>query len=88
MKEFAVYTAARLGVFVASYAVVAGVWLLLTGGDSLPVLAPLLLAAVISVLVSYPLLKGPRERFAAVVDRRAQRASEAFERARSKEDVD
>ncbi len=88
MKEFAVYTVARIGVFVASYAVVAGVWLLVTGGGNLPVLLPLLVAAVLSVLVSYPLLRGPRERFAAVVERRAQRASDALERSRSKEDVD
>ncbi|QNN51264.1 DUF4229 domain-containing protein [Nocardioides mesophilus] len=88
MKEFAVYTLARLGVFVASYAVVAGIYLLVTGGEQLPLLWPLLLAAAISAVVSYPLLRIPRERFAAVVDRRAHRASESFERARSREDVD
>ena len=43
MKEFVVYTLARIGLFVASYAVIAGVYLLVTGGDTLPLLWPLLL---------------------------------------------
>jgi len=88
VKEFVVYTAARLGVFVATYAVVAGVYLLVTGSDTLPVLWPLLLAAVISAVVSVFLLKGMRERFAAVVQRRAEGASARFEATKAKEDQD
>ncbi len=87
MKEFVVYTVARIGVFVASYAVIAGLYLLITGGDSIPLLWPLLLAAVVSAVASYYLLRGQRERFAASVQRRAEAASARFEAKRSKEDT-
>lgn len=86
MKEFAVYTAARLGLFVASYLVLAGIILLVS--DRVPLLWPLLVAAVISSVASVYLLRPQRERFAAVIDRRARAASERFEAARSKEDTD
>lgn len=86
MKEFAVYTLARIGLFVASYAVIAGLYLLVTGGDSLPLLWPLLLAAVVSAVASYYMLRGQRERFAAVIQRRAEGASRRFEESRAKED--
>ena len=86
MKEFVVYTLARLGLFVASYAVIAGIYLLVTGGDTLPLLWPLLLAAVVSAVASYVMLRGQRERFAAVVQRRAEAATRRFEAGRAKED--
>jgi mannitol-specific phosphotransferase system IIBC component len=88
VKEFAVYTLARIGIFVASYAVIAGVYLAVTGGDSIPLLWPLLLAAVVSAVASYYLLRGQRERFAAVVQQRAERASERFEERKAQEDAD
>lgn len=86
MKEFAIYTASRLGVFVASYAVVIGVYLLVTGDSGVPLLWPFLLAVVISALVSVYLLRGQRQRFAAVVQRRAEAATRKFEEMRAKED--
>jgi hypothetical protein len=86
VKEFVVYTLARVGLFLASYAVIAGVWALVT--DSFSLLWPLLLAAVVSGVSSYYLLRGPRESFAARVDARARAASERFEAARSREDQD
>lgn len=86
MKEFVVYTAARLALFVATYAVVAGLFMLVT--DSLPLLWPLLIAAVLSSVASVYLLKPQRERFAAVIERRAQAASQKLEEARAKEDTD
>ena len=76
MKEFAVYTAARLGLFVGAYALVAGFFLLLSGGDSVPILWPLLVAAVISSIASVTLLRRQRERFAAVIERRARRSAQ------------
>jgi hypothetical protein len=88
VKEFIVYTLARIGLFVASYALIVGVYLLVTGGDKVPLLWPLLLAAVVSSIASVYLLKQMRERFAAVIDRRARAASARFEEARSKEDTD
>ena len=86
VKEFAVYTLARLGIFAATYAILAGLWLLVTG--SLPVFLPLLLAAVVSAIASIYVLRGQREQFAAVVERRAAAAAAKVEAARSKEDVD
>lgn len=88
MREFAIYTAARLGLFVASYALVVGVYLLVSGSTSVPLVWPLVVAAVISAVASYKMLAVPRARFAASVERRAQAASARFEQARSKEDTD
>jgi hypothetical protein len=88
VKEFAVYTLARIGLFVATYAVIAGIYMLLAGTDHVPVLWPLLAAAVVSAVASLYLLKGPRARFAARVDARARAATQRFEEARAKEDRD
>ncbi len=81
-----VYTLARLGLFVASYALVVGVYLLVTGGDRVPLIWPFLVAVVISAVASFYLLRGMRERFALVVEARANRASQKFEEMRAKED--
>ena len=86
MKEFAVYTLARIGLFVASFAVIAGVWALVSRSTSVPWLWPLLLAAVASALASYHWLRGPRERLAARVDSRATTMARRFEEYRAKED--
>jgi hypothetical protein len=88
VKEFAVYTVARIGLFLATFAVVAGVWLLANGGHGVPLLWPFFIAVVVSAIGSYYLLKKPRERFARMVDRRASAAARRFEQARSKEDSD
>ena len=72
MKEFAVYTVARLGLFT----------------HSVVLLWPLLLAAVVSGVASFYLLAGPRNRFAAQVDARATNMARRFEEARAKEDQD
>lgn len=87
MKEFLVYTASRLGLFVVSYAVVLGIALLLgVDRDGALLFWPFLIAIVLSAILSVYLLRGQRERFAAVVQRRAEAASARLERARSKED--
>lgn len=86
MKEFVIYTLSRLGLFVAAYAVVVGVYLLVTGASSVPLFWPFLVAIVISSVASVYLLKQQRARFAAVVERRATAASRRFEQARAKED--
>ncbi len=85
MKQFVVYTLARLGLFVASAAILIGVFQLL-GYSNL--LLPLVLAAVVSGIASYYLLQGPRQDFAARVDARARAASRRFEESRAKEDQD
>lgn len=86
MKEFWVYTASRLGLFVVSYAAIAGIYLLVSDDTQVPLIWPFLLAAIISSIASVYLLRGQRERFAAVVQRRADAASTRFEEMRSKED--
>jgi predicted neutral ceramidase superfamily lipid hydrolase len=86
VKEFLVYTAARLAIFLVSYGVVVGIYLLVTGADQVPLIWPFLIAVVISAIASVVFLRRQREAFAQVVQRRAQRAGERFEQARSKED--
>jgi hypothetical protein len=87
MKEFFVYTAARLALFAATYGIVVGLYVLVVG-TPVPVLLTLLLAAVISGITSVYLLRGMRERFAAKVQARATRMSQRFEEMKAKEDVD
>jgi mannitol-specific phosphotransferase system IIBC component len=86
VKEFVVYTLARVGLFAASFAVILGVWAAVTG--QVNVLWAVVLAAVVSAVASYYLLRGPREKFAARVESRAARMSQKIEEARAKEDVD
>ncbi len=88
MKEFWIYTAARLGLFVVSYAVIIGIYLLASGEDRLPVFWPFLLAVIVSAIASAVLLRKQRDRFTAAVQQRAERAAarrsavEAEERSR------
>lgn len=86
MKEFVVYTAMRIGLFVASLVVVFGVWMLIS--DQVPVLWAVVIAFVMSGLASYFLLNRQREAFARRVERRAERMQERFEQMKSREDVD
>lgn len=87
VKEFAVYTGLRLGLFVVCYAVLGGLYLLLFGERGL-VIWPFLLAAVVSSVLSVTLLKRQREAFALRVQQRADRAAARFEARRSREDAD
>ena len=86
MKEFIVYTAMRIGLFVTSLVVVIGVWLLVA--DQVPVLWAVVIAFVMSGVASYFLLNRQREAFARRVERRAERMQERFEQAKAKEDAD
>ena len=86
MKEFVIYTALRIGLFVASLAIVVGVWMLLA--DTVPILWPIVISFVVSGLASYFLLNRQRAAFARRVEHRAERMQERFEEMRSKEDVD
>jgi hypothetical protein len=85
VKDFLVYTVARLGLLVASFLVIGGIFRAL-GSDN--ILVVLILAAVVSAVASYYLLQGPRARFAARVDSRASRVAQRFEESRAKEDGD
>jgi uncharacterized membrane protein len=85
VKEFIVYTALRILLFVASLGIVVGVWFLVA--DSMPIVWAVVIAFVISGLASYFLLNGPRAAFAAKVEERATRATARFEERRAKEDT-
>jgi uncharacterized membrane protein len=85
VKEFLVYTALRILLFVASLGIVVGVWFLLA--DAVPVLWAVVIAFVVSGIASYFLLNAPRAAFAAKVEERAGRATAAFEDRKAREDA-
>lgn len=86
MKEFVVYTLMRLALLVATFAVIAGVWMLVGEGlTTSSVFVVLLISFVISGIASYFLLNGQRVAFASKVERRADAT---MERMRTKEDQD
>jgi membrane protein implicated in regulation of membrane protease activity len=87
VKAFVIYTAMRLGLFVACYAVFGAAYVAALGKTG-ALLWPFIAAVVVSSLLSLKLLAPQRERFARVVETRAARASENFEKRRAKEDVD
>ena len=87
VKPFLIYTALRLGLFLVTYTVLGGIWFL-AFGESGVLLLPFLAAVIISALLSLKLLAPQRERFAAVVQARAERANRKFEERKAREDVD
>ena len=86
MKEFVVYTGLRLLLFAATFGVVIGAWVLLTGKANIAV--AVVAAFVVSGSASYFLLNGQREAFARRVEARAARATKAFDELRAKEDAE
>ncbi len=75
MKEFALYTLARLGLFVACYAVILVLVALVAGRDSASGIWPLIVAVLVSAVVSVYALRGLRARVTARVHDRADRIS-------------
>lgn len=86
MKEFWVYTAMRLGLFIGAFCIVFGVWFLVA--DSVNLLFVIVVAFLVSGIASYLLLERQRNAFAARVEGRAERISGKYEEMRSKEDND
>lgn len=86
MKEFVIYTGLRLALFLATFGVVIGLWVLVA--DQANVLVALAAAFVLSGLGSYFLLDQQREAFARRVEARAERATAAFEELKAKEDAE
>lgn len=86
VKEFWVYTGLRMATFVASFALVVGLWLPLLGRANL--VFAFVISLVLSGIASYFLLRGPREAFARRVEERAAQASARFEEMRAKEDLE
>lgn len=88
MKYFLIYTALRLALFLGCWAVVAGIATAIFDASTEVGIWSLVIAAVISSLLSLRLLEGPRERFAQSVQARAERASSRLEQMKSAEDTD
>jgi uncharacterized protein DUF4229 len=86
VKEFVVYTALRLGLFLLTWAAVTGAWLLAT--DEAKLGLTFLVTLVLSDVGSYFVLAGPREKLARQVEERAGRATAAFEERRAREDAE
>jgi len=87
MKAFWLYTLARLGVFVVTYAIVwgiASVWF----DPEFANLFVLLVALVVSSLISYFALGRLRDDLAQHISGRAERMSQRIEESRRAEDVD
>jgi hypothetical protein len=89
VKEFVVYTVMRLLLFIGSFGVVLGIWIKLLGHEA-SLLWPLVVAFLLSGVLSMFLLNRPREAFARKVEQRAQRAaakaSERLDEMRARED--
>lgn len=88
MKEFVFYTAARLALFAAAFAVVwfaTSPWLAHTPGR---VLWAALFALMISAVLSWVVLRQLRERLAVRIGYRASRLNQRIEQSRSAEDID
>ncbi len=85
MKAFVIYTVLRLSLFAATYVVMAGVWWLVLGDQGV-LLVPFLVALILSSFLSLKLLAPQRERFAAAVQARAERATAAFDERKARED--
>jgi hypothetical protein len=86
VKEFVVYTALRLLMFLATFGIVFGAWLAIAGTAN--IFACVAISFVVSGIGSYFLLNPQREAFARRVEVRAERATKAFDERRAKEDVD
>lgn len=85
MKPFLVYTAARIGLFLVVYLVLAGLWLLIIGHDA-ALWAPFVIAVFVSSILSLRLLARQRDAFAQRIEQRATRATAAYEKMRAHED--
>ncbi|RYB93568.1 DUF4229 domain-containing protein [Nocardioides oleivorans] len=87
MKEFVVYTAMRIALFLASFGIVVGIMALLFDGTYNLLLA-IILAFLVSGIASYFLLDRQRAAFAERVEARAARAAAAFDERKAREDAD
>jgi membrane protein implicated in regulation of membrane protease activity len=90
VKYFVLYTLARVGLFVAAFALI---WLLIfawVAWSTVSLLWTVLVAAVLSSIASIFVLRRLRERFAVVVEQRATRITSRMgarlEESRRKED--
>ena len=87
MKEFVVYTALRIVLFLASFGIVVGVMALFSDG-SYNLFWAVVLAFLVSGVGSFFILDRQRQAFAQRVEARAAKASAAFEERKAREDSD
>ena len=85
VKEFVIYTAMRIGLFISSLVVVVGVWMLIA--DQVPILWAVVIAFALSGIGSYFLLNRQREAFARRVEERAQKLTSRYDEMKTREDV-
>ncbi|QIX28143.1 DUF4229 domain-containing protein [Nocardioides sp. JQ2195] len=85
MKEFAVYTLMRVVLFLGALGITVGIWAAFADG-SVQMIWAVVIAFLISGAASLFLLNPQRERFARVVQTRAEKASKKFDEARARED--
>jgi len=85
VREFAVYTAMRVLLFLASFGVIVGIWGL-ASDEGVPLFWAVILAFLVSGIASYFVLDRQRVAFARRVEKRAARASAAFEERKARED--
>lgn len=83
MKEFAVYTGLRLVLFAGCFAVL---WFALN--NWLTVFPLLLLALIVSSILSIFVLRAARDRLAGTIESRATRMSQRLDESRRAEDTD
>lgn len=88
MKAFWIYTLARIGVFVVTYVVVWGVTRLWLESNQLVNLWVLLIALVISAIISLFALGGLRDNLAKRIEGRAAEMTRRIDESRRAEDVD
>lgn len=87
MKEFVVYTVMRLLLFAATFAILFGIWAVVSD-DEVNGLVVFVIAFLVSGLASYSLLNPQREALAAKVTERADKASAKLDDLRAREDED
>lgn len=88
VKYFLIYTAARIGLFLACWAVLLSIGALLFDDDKAVGIGAIVAAAVLSSVLSLKLLNGPREKFAQTVQARAERAKARFDEVKTSEDAE
>jgi len=88
VKHFVTYTVLRLTLFIACWAVIAGIATLAFDDSTEVGIWSFIAGAIVSSALSLKLLAGPRERFAQSVQARADRASARFEKIKTAEDAD
>jgi membrane protein implicated in regulation of membrane protease activity len=88
MKAFWMYTLARLGVFLATWAVLWGISRLVFADSTVLDLWVLLVALIVSSVISILALRTLRDRVAIKLQERAQSLNDRIEESRRAEDVD